>query len=143
MRHLDETRERGGSTSHGHDEAVQLNHELQTEVVSLLNELKSLSIRQDEMQNERDQDGLYVRELEERVADYKKKWETVRMELRNLKGMSSDCDTHLIYQQHQSCSQPSLSRTTTCRLQRMVTLQMSTFRHSKRLLTPSCLLPGE
>ena len=88
MRHLEDNRERGGSASHGHDEAVQLNHELQNEVVSLLNELKSLSIRQDEMQNERDQDGAYVRELEDRVADYKKKWETVRMELRNLKGSS-------------------------------------------------------
>jgi hypothetical protein len=53
---------------------------------SLLDELNILAVRNDELMNEREQDAQGMNEMELKVEEYKRKWETARMELRNLKG---------------------------------------------------------
>ena len=63
--------------------------ELKNEVHSLLDELNSLSMRNDEIMTEREQDAASMTEMEARVAEYKRKYDAVRIELRNLKGGSS------------------------------------------------------
>lgn len=60
--------------------------ELKSEMHSLLNELHALSLRNDELMNERDQDAQQMHDMEIKVQEYKRKWEGVRIELRNLKG---------------------------------------------------------
>ncbi len=55
---------------------------------SLLDELNALSLRNDELMNEREQDAQGMNEMESKVEEYKRKWEAARIELRNLKGES-------------------------------------------------------
>lgn len=60
--------------------------ELKAEVHSLVDELNSLSQRNDELMAERERDQQEMGEMEERVQEYKRKYDSVRIELRNLKG---------------------------------------------------------
>jgi DNA repair exonuclease SbcCD ATPase subunit len=60
--------------------------ELQNELIILMEELKAVSARNEELMAERDEDGELIQQLEADVADYKRKWETTRTQLRNLKG---------------------------------------------------------
>ena len=63
--------------------------ELRNEIHSLVAELNSLSARNDDLVGEREQDAQTMNEMEARVAEYKRKYDSVRIELRNLKGESS------------------------------------------------------
>jgi uncharacterized protein (DUF3084 family) len=60
--------------------------ELQVEVVGLLEELKALSERNEELLAEKDSDLATIRQLDDEVREYKRRWETTKTELRNLKG---------------------------------------------------------
>lgn len=63
--------------------------ELQNELIILMEELKAVSTRNEELLAERDEDAEVIRRLEADTADYKRKWETTRTQLRNLKGKFS------------------------------------------------------
>ena len=60
--------------------------ELQNELIILMEELKAVSTRNEELLAERDEDAETIQRLEADTADYKRKWETTRTQLRNLKG---------------------------------------------------------
>jgi chromosome segregation ATPase len=62
--------------------ASQLKYELH----SLVEELTALSIRNDDLIAARESDAQAVNEMEARVEEYRRKYEAVRIELRNLKG---------------------------------------------------------
>ena len=55
---------------------------------SLVDELNALSMRNDELVADREQDAVGMNEMEARVEEYRRKHDAVRIELRNLKGMS-------------------------------------------------------
>lgn len=63
--------------------------ELKGEIHSLVDELNALSLRNDEIMTEREQDAATMNDMEARVEEYKRKYDAVRIELRNLKGGSS------------------------------------------------------
>ena len=104
--------------------------ELQNEVISLVDELKMLSVRNDDMMVEKDVDMDTIRQLDDAAREYKRKWEKTKTELRNLKGAYgtyfgaiTTADNHTLFtQQHPQCSYPNRSRMTTCLLHQMVTL---------------------
>jgi DUF4097 and DUF4098 domain-containing protein YvlB len=60
--------------------------ELQNELIILLEELKAVSARNEELIAEKDEDAERIDRLEADVTDYRRKWETTRTQLRNLKG---------------------------------------------------------
>ena len=53
---------------------------------NLLIELTDLSTRNDELMIEKDEDLATVRDLEAQVADYRRKYERAKTDLRNIKG---------------------------------------------------------
>jgi hypothetical protein len=53
-----------------------------------VDELNSLSMRNDELMSQREQDAEGMDEMEAKVQEYKKKFDAIRIELRNLKGKS-------------------------------------------------------
>jgi len=53
---------------------------------SLVDELNSLSMKNDELMAQREQDAEGMDEMEAKVLEYKKKYDAIRIELRNLKG---------------------------------------------------------
>lgn len=53
---------------------------------NLLIELTDLSARNDELMIEKDADLATVRDLEAQVADYRRKYERAKTDLRNIKG---------------------------------------------------------
>jgi hypothetical protein len=59
---------------------------LKAELRSLVEELNALSLRNDELMAEREQDAQGMNDMESRVEEYKRKYDAVRIELRNLKG---------------------------------------------------------
>ncbi|SPO30805.1 related to SPA2 protein [Ustilago trichophora] len=77
-------------------EALQRDHSQQSEVVAelkqevsnLLEELRELSARNDEMQADRDNDVVVIKDLNAQMANYKRLYETAKTELRNLKATS-------------------------------------------------------
>lgn len=60
---------------------------LKIELHSLVDELNALSMRNDELVAEREQDAEAMNEMEAKVEEYKRKYDAVRIELRNLKGL--------------------------------------------------------
>lgn len=60
--------------------------ELRNEVHNLVDELNALSVRNDELVAEREADAAGMNDMEARVEEYRKKYDAVRIELRNLKG---------------------------------------------------------
>jgi predicted nucleic acid-binding Zn-ribbon protein len=71
-----------------HDGAIP---ELKAEIHSLVDELNSLSTRNDELMSQREQDAEGMDEMEAKVQEYKKKYDAIRIELRNLKGELAWC----------------------------------------------------
>lgn len=63
--------------------------ELQSEMRSLVDELQSLSVQNDELQTERDRDRDTQSALEAKVEEYRKMANAARIELRNLKATST------------------------------------------------------
>ena len=59
---------------------------LKAEMRSLVDELNSLSMKNDELMAQREQDAEGMDEMEAKVLEYKKKYDAIRIELRNLKG---------------------------------------------------------
>lgn len=53
---------------------------------ALLEEVKDLAIQNEELSNSKDDDLATIRDLEDQVADYRKKYERAKTELRGLKG---------------------------------------------------------
>lgn len=53
---------------------------------NLLIELTDLSARNDELMMEKDADLVTIRDLEAQVADYRRKYERAKTDLRNIKG---------------------------------------------------------
>jgi len=56
---------------------------------ALLEEVKELAGHNEELSNSKEDDLTAIRDLEEQVADYRKKYERAKTELRGLKGMYS------------------------------------------------------
>jgi archaellum component FlaC len=53
---------------------------------ALLEEVKELASQNEDLSNSKDADLSAIRELEDQVADYRKKYERAKTELRGLKG---------------------------------------------------------
>ena len=71
------------------DEAVT---ELKQEIHNLVDELQSLSARNDALIAERDRDAQAMNEMEAKVDEYKRTYDSARVELRNLKGeLKANC----------------------------------------------------
>ncbi|OCF44059.1 hypothetical protein I317_02012 [Kwoniella heveanensis CBS 569] len=70
-------------------ESSQAVSELKSELHSLVDELNALSMRNDELVSEREQDAMGMNEMEAKVEEYKRKYDAVRIELRNLKATST------------------------------------------------------
>jgi len=63
--------------------------ELKNEIHNLVDELNALSARNDDLVMERENDAQAINEMEAQVAEWKRKHDAVRIELRNLKGGST------------------------------------------------------
>lgn len=109
--------------------------ELKDEIHSLVDELNALSARNDELMAEREQDAEGMDEMESKVQEYKRKYDAVRIELRNLKGELRCVELALICQRRQRCLSRSHYRTITCPLRPMETSRMSMCRPSRLPLT--------
>lgn len=70
---------------HQHDDGLP---GLKAEMRSLVDELNSLTMKNDELMAQREQDAEGMDEMEAKVLEYKKKYDSIRIELRNLKGKS-------------------------------------------------------
>jgi hypothetical protein len=55
---------------------------------SLLEEVKELATRNEELLSSKDDDMNTIKELEQQASDYRKKYERAKTELRSLKGMA-------------------------------------------------------
>ncbi|GAC96071.1 hypothetical protein PHSY_003650 [Pseudozyma hubeiensis SY62] len=71
-----------------HAQSTEVVTELKQEVSNLLEELRELSARNDEMQADRDNDIVVIKDLNAQMANYKRLYETAKTELRNLKATS-------------------------------------------------------
>lgn len=67
-------------------EAEELANELRDEVGSLVDELRSVNARYEEVMEDRDRDAREIREIEEESRGWRKKYEAAKVELRNVKG---------------------------------------------------------
>ena len=116
--------------------------ELKNEIHSLVDELNALSARNDDLTAEREQDAQTMNEMEAQVQEYKRKFDAVRIELRNLKGESVNrkkrSTAHV--QLHLRCSSQNPSTTTIFPLPPTVISPMFTFLRSKPRSTVCCRL---
>ncbi len=71
-----------------HAQQTEMMDELKEEVSNLLEELRELSARNDEMQADRDNDVTVIKDLNAQMANYKRLYEAAKTELRNLKATS-------------------------------------------------------
>jgi hypothetical protein len=60
--------------------------QLRSDMEGLLSELGDLSRRNDELMAGKDSDIIVIRDLDEQLKDYKRKYEQAKTELRNVKG---------------------------------------------------------
>ncbi|KAG0166405.1 component of the polarisome [Apophysomyces sp. BC1015] len=74
---------------HEHHEQQRTVHEVKKETSKLLEELKILSTKNDELRASKDKAEQRARQLEEETKEWKSKYENARQQLRNLKGTSS------------------------------------------------------
>lgn len=77
-----------------HAQQTEVVNELKQEVSTLLQELRDLSARNDEMQSDKDADVTIIKDLNSQIANYKRMYESAKTELRTLKATS-----HLFVQQ--------------------------------------------
>ncbi|KAF7727058.1 component of the polarisome [Apophysomyces ossiformis] len=71
---------------HEHHEQQRTVQEVKTETSKLLEELKSLSAKNDELRTSKEQAEQRTRQLEDEVKEWQTKYESARQELRNIKG---------------------------------------------------------
>ena len=64
--------------------------ELRSEMQNLVDELKELSMRNDELLSEKDVDQATIFNLQDQVKEYKRKYEQAKSELRGFKGISKN-----------------------------------------------------
>ncbi|PPQ98392.1 hypothetical protein CVT24_004071 [Panaeolus cyanescens] len=62
--------------------------QLRVDMEGLLIEISDLSRRNDELMSSKDSDNLLIRELDNQLKDYKRKYEQAKTELRSVKGVS-------------------------------------------------------
>ncbi|TYJ54896.1 hypothetical protein B9479_004404 [Cryptococcus floricola] len=62
---------------------------IRDELQSLVDELNSLSMRNEDLLTERESDAMRLSDMEAKVSEYKRKYDAVRVELRNLKATST------------------------------------------------------
>ena len=62
-------------------------NQLRTDVEGLLSEVGDLSRRNDELMTAKDSDLAVIRELDQQLKDYKRRYEQAKTELRNVKGL--------------------------------------------------------
>jgi len=114
---------------------------LKAEMRSLVDELNSLSMKNDELMAQREQDAEGMDEMEAKVLEYKKKYDAIRIELRNLKGKSKrrhGADD----QPRRQCLYRSHSLMIICLLPPMGISKIFTFLLSRLPLTVCSLLLG-
>lgn len=71
--------------------AGNIDHELRNQVRDLVTELNSLSLQNDQLQNQTDREREAVAAAEARTREMEKKWKAAKTELRNLKGTYIFC----------------------------------------------------
>jgi hypothetical protein len=71
-----------------YSEQEEVMTELRAEVTNLVEELRQLSLRNDEILSDKDNDEAIIRDLNNQVSSYKRKYENAKTELRNLKATS-------------------------------------------------------
>lgn len=84
----DQMEEELTSLQRDYAEQEELVTELRGEVTNLMEELKQLSTRNDEILGDKENDQTIIRDLNNQVASYKRKYENVKTELRTLKATS-------------------------------------------------------
>lgn len=77
------TRERG--------ESDELANELRGEVSSLVDELRSVNVRYEELLDEREREKAEMKRREEEERGWRRKYEQAKTELRNVKGEFDTC----------------------------------------------------
>lgn len=65
---------------------MKVANDIQKEASTLLEEIKLLSMQNDELYSGKEQDLAKIKALTEEVSEWKSKYEKVKIELRNLKG---------------------------------------------------------
>jgi len=63
--------------------------QLRTDMEALLMEINELSRRNDELMTSKDSDNVLIRDLDNQLKEYKRKYEQAKTELRSVKGVSS------------------------------------------------------
>lgn len=63
----------------------------------LLTEINDLSRRNDELMNTKDADNTLIRELDNQVKEYKRKYEQAKTELRSVKGKYPHLDFYFLF----------------------------------------------
>jgi len=61
--------------------------QLRGDMEGLLSEMNELSRRSDELMNEKEADATLIRDLDNQLKEYKRKYESAKTELRSVKGM--------------------------------------------------------
>ena len=74
-------------TYHQGEQAVD---QLKDEIHNLMDELQALSMRNENLMGERERDAQALNDMEAKVEEYKKLYDSVRVELRNMKGEHSE-----------------------------------------------------
>ena len=85
---LDKLRQERDAVQAEYAQQEEMVQELQGQVSSLMDELKELSTRNDEMMADNDSNSAVIRDLNQQVQSYKRKYENAKTELRNLKATS-------------------------------------------------------
>ena len=115
--------------------------ELKNEIHSLVDELNALSARNDDLIGERERDAQIMNEMEGKVQEYKRKHDSVRIELRNLKGeLIWTIWSPAYIKRHPQCLSRNRSTMTIYPPRPMEISPTSTSPLSKPLLTACCKL---
>lgn len=83
-----EMQEEYESLQREYSEQEEVVTELRSEVTNLMEELRQLSLRHDEILSDKENEQTIIRDLNNQVSSYKRKYENAKTELRNLKATS-------------------------------------------------------
>jgi protein SPA2 len=75
---------------------VDVVDQLRSDMEGLLLELNDLSRRNDELMTAKDSDLIVIRDLDQQLKEYKRKYEQAKTELRNVKGQLCICSYVLV-----------------------------------------------
>ena len=68
--------------------------QLRGDMEGLLGEMNELSRRNDELMNEKEADATLIRDLDNQLKEYKRKYESAKTELRSVKGIDNSPLSH-------------------------------------------------